>query len=112
LRIALNPLLGNAIKYSRRGGSILVSANVGDDYVEVGVKDNGPGIASEEVESLFAWNSHERNEFSPRIRSSGLGLSMAKRIIELQGGRLWIVSDRSGTAVRFRMPTANYSHLT
>jgi signal transduction histidine kinase len=104
-RVALNPLMDNAIKFSPDGGKVSVRVVLATGYVEVRVSDQGPGIRPAELDQLLSWRTFEATEFTQRIRSSGLGLSMAKRMIELHDGKLWVESDgKSGTTVGFRLP--------
>lgn len=104
-RIALNPLVDNAIKFSAKGGEVSIGVRLTEGYVEVQVSDQGPGMKPDEIDRLLKWQSVEASTFTQRMRSSGLGLSMAKRMIELHNGRLWIESDgKSGTTVSFRLP--------
>jgi signal transduction histidine kinase len=104
-RVALNPLMDNAIKFSPEGGEIFIITQLRNGYVEVQISDQGPGIKPEEIDDLFNMQAGEPTNFTQRIRSSGLGLSMAKRMIELHGGTLWIESDgKNGTKVNFRLP--------
>lgn len=104
-RVALNPLLDNAIKFSPENSRVVIKAILSKNFVEVRVSDQGPGIKPAELEQLMRWQIDETNGLTQRIRSSGFGLRTAKRMIELQGGKLWIESDgKSGTTVRFRLP--------
>jgi signal transduction histidine kinase len=74
-------------------------------HVEVHISDQGPGINPEEINRLLDLNFDETSTFTQRIRSSGLGLRMAKRIIDLHFGKLWIESDgKNGTTVSFSLP--------
>jgi signal transduction histidine kinase len=104
-RVALNPLMDNAIKFSPEKGEVLVTLSLSASYVEARVSDRGPGIKPSELDQLLNWRTFEAADFTQRIRSSGLGLSMAKRMIELHDGKLWVESDgKSGTIVGFRLP--------
>jgi signal transduction histidine kinase len=103
-RAVLNPLLENAIKFSKPGEAVEVSAKPFKSYIEISIEDHGPGMKPDEIDALLMWRP-EQPELSGRIRISGLGLSMARRIVELHSGRLWITSDgETGTTVNFRLP--------
>lgn len=103
-RVALNPLLDNAIKFSPEGQEVVVKGSIADRYVEVEIVDHGPGMKGSEIDSLLNPEG-SLTKFSQRMRTSGLGLSMAKRMIEFHDGYLWIRSDgTSGTTVGFRIP--------
>lgn len=104
-RIALNPLMDNAIKFSPDGSSIFIKMQISERYVEVQISDQGPGINAAELDHLMNWDSVNPEGFTQRMRSSGLGLSIAKRMIVAHDGKLWIESDReNGTKVNFRLP--------
>jgi signal transduction histidine kinase len=101
-RVALNPLMDNAIKFSREGGEVFIRVAVSGDQVEVEIADQGPGMKADEIDRILNVRSRDNDKFSQRFRSSGLGLLFAKRMIHLHGGRLQIESDgETGTKVRF-----------
>src|SRR3990170_3446128 len=95
MQILLN-LLGNAMQYTPAGGRVQVSAARADGEVRVEVTDNGMGIAAEHLPLIF--NRFYRVDKS-RSRSgggSGIGLTIAKRLVEAHGGRLWVTSEGLG----------------
>ncbi len=100
----LSNLIGNAIKATPRGGRVIVAARAHDGGVEVSVSDTGSGIAPEQLTHIFDrfWQS-ERS--SIRTRGAGLGLPIARGIIEAHGGRMWVASTPGeGTTVYFTLP--------
>ncbi len=87
----LNNLIGNAIKFSPPGGRIEVRLTAtGDDFLIV-VRDQGPGIAPEDMPMLFQPFRHGRYG-SAGEKGSGLGLVIVKRIVEGHNGRIWVES--------------------
>jgi signal transduction histidine kinase len=101
LRVLAN-LIGNAIKFSPRGGAIEVTADCGPDWVRIAVRDEGPGIAAEHRAHVF--DRYWQQKGGDR-RGSGLGLYIAKGIAEAHGGRIWIDGGAgSGTTVSFTLP--------
>jgi signal transduction histidine kinase len=103
LRVLAN-LIGNAIKFSPEGSSISIGAKTDADQVLLSVADSGPGIPAEHV--AHAFERYWQQEGSDR-RGSGLGLYIAKGIVEAHGGRIWIESlPGHGTTVRFTLPIA------
>jgi PAS domain S-box-containing protein len=81
-------LLTNAQKYGPSEGPITVSARACDQWVEVVVRDRGPGVSQDDVPHLF--EPYFRAESIPEHASGmGLGLSVCKRLIEAQGGEVW-----------------------
>ena len=100
----LENLIENALSHSPQGGAIRIPIASDGDSVRVTVSDSGPGIAPEHLPRVFdrfyqADNAHRGNAHA------GLGLAIAKRIVELHGGRLEVESTVGrGTAFSFRLP--------
>lgn len=98
-------LLHNAIKFTPAGGSVTLSAGAGRDGIQVTVSDTGVGIAPEDLPRVF-----ERFYKADRARSgggTGLGLAVAKHIVEAHGGRIWAEStEGKGSTFRFTLPLA------
>lgn len=83
-------LLHNAIKFTQPGGTVTLSAEEQEDFVIIAIADTGIGIAEEDARSIF-----ERFYKVDRARSTkgmGLGLSIAKMVVEEHGGRIWVES--------------------
>ncbi|MBI4186140.1 MAG: GAF domain-containing protein [Chloroflexi bacterium] len=103
-QILLN-LLSNASKYTGAGGEIRLSAQVGGkEEMVIAVSDNGPGIPPGEQAVVFQpyYRAKKRTE-----RSLGLGLSIAKSLVELHGGKIWLDSQPGkGSTFSFTLPLA------
>jgi signal transduction histidine kinase len=100
----LTNLVDNAFKFTPRGGDISVSCEGRDREVKFAVKDTGSGIRPEHLERIFDpfWQARETAH-----RGAGLGLAIAKAIIEQHQGRIWVESSSgSGTTVSFTLPVA------
>jgi signal transduction histidine kinase len=96
-------LLGNAIKFTPRGGRLLVRAEPADGAVRFTVSDNGPGMSEEERRQVFDpfWQAQ------PGHGGAGLGLPIAKGIVEAHGGRIDLQSEVGrGSTVSFTVPVA------
>ncbi|MCM2263972.1 MAG: PAS domain S-box protein [Desulfuromonadales bacterium] len=100
----LENLLSNAVKYSPQGGSITVHGEtVGTDYV-ISIADQGIGMAPEQLERVFD-KFYRADSSNTAISGLGLGMSIARQIIEAHSGRIWMKSEPGvGTTVTFSMP--------
>ncbi len=99
-------LLDNAIKYGRPENSrVDVSAEREGDWWHVVVSDNGPGIDPRHHERIFG--IFQTLQARDEHESTGVGLSLVKRIVENYGGRIWVVSEPgAGAAFHFTLPAA------
>jgi signal transduction histidine kinase len=98
-------LLGNAVKYNHKGGSIWVTLSAVKDGVQAAVRDNGIGIPPEDQERVFDRYYRSRNHTHRGIEGNGLGLSIVKAVIEKHGGRIWLESlPEHGTTISFFLP--------
>jgi PAS domain S-box-containing protein len=99
----LGNLIENATKFTPSGGQVTVGAAARTQEVLFWVADTGPGIASHDLRYLFDrfWQAHRADR-----RGVGLGLSIAKGIVEVHGGRLWVEStSERGSKFCFTLPT-------
>jgi len=102
-QVLLN-LVTNAYKFTPRGGRIIVTAGRQDGGVIISVKDNGIGIAREEQSRLFKPYSriNADRQSHPGL---GLGLALAKQVVELHSGRIWVESEPgAGSTFFFTLP--------
>lgn len=95
----LENLFTNAVKFTPVGGEIAVSIRRGDDEVEVQVRDPGVGIAPDDLPRLFA--PFRRLDPSRAVSGTGLGLYIARSIVEAHGGRVWAESEGPGRGATF-----------
>ena len=95
-------LLGNAIRAAPAGGSVEVAAERTEEAIRFSVADKGPGIAPRDLAHVFErfWTSVQDGK-----KGTGLGLFIAKRIVEAHGGRIWADSDEHGTTFFFTLPS-------
>ncbi|MCA9846456.1 MAG: HAMP domain-containing protein [Dehalococcoidia bacterium] len=104
IRHVIENLVQNAIKFSLPDGEVYVSARAGAHEVTVTVTDQGLGIMPADQQRVF--EKFYRAPGSERVGGTGLGLPIAKLIVDLHGGRIWIESDgASGTTARFTVPS-------
>lgn len=108
LGIALSNLIDNGIKYNVPNGSVTVTVRKlsGAPYVEVRVKDTGVGIPPEGLKKLFTKFFRAENVLKFSTEGSGLGLYLAKNIVNRHGGKIWAESELNrGTTLYFTLPT-------
>ncbi|MBM2839573.1 MAG: hypothetical protein HW412_101 [Bacteroidetes bacterium] len=98
-------LVSNAIKFSNRGAKVVVrSERVGND-IQFTVQDSGVGMRPEEVAGLFKPFKQAASGKEMNRQGIGLGLTIAKKLVELHGGSIWIESEwGKGTVVSFKIP--------
>jgi signal transduction histidine kinase len=94
----LENLVGNALKFVPREGEVVVAARRKPDEILFEVRDSGPGIAPSQLEHVF-----DRYWKEGRGAGMGLGLYIAKAIVEAHGGHIWATSD-GGTTIAFVLP--------
>ena len=105
LKQVLLNLLSNACRYSPEGAPVAVSAHADSSSLEFAVADRGSGIAAEDMERAFARFGRLANDVTRRARGAGLGLYIARQIVEMHGGRIWATSEPgAGTLFRFAIP--------
>jgi signal transduction histidine kinase len=92
MRVAINNLLTNAIKYSNPGGAVSMSAEETEQTVRVSVRDNGVGISPEDQERIFDKFFRSEDDNVRQRTGHGLGLSLAREIIQLHHGTLSVNS--------------------
>jgi signal transduction histidine kinase len=98
-------LLNNSVKYSSQGGTIMISSATNGKEVTISIKDTGIGMTQEQISQIF--NEFYKADASRHdFDSSGLGMSICKRIVEKHKGRIWVESDGlgKGTTVSFTLP--------
>jgi signal transduction histidine kinase len=103
LRRAIENVLRNALACSDRDSEVAVSVNERDDVITVSVRDQGPGIPEAEWDGIFdpfVRGSAARS----RSGNGGLGLFIARRVLEAHGGRIWVDSDRRRTMFHLQVP--------
>jgi signal transduction histidine kinase len=103
-QILLN-LLSNAVKFTPEGGRIGISARQADGSVEISVSDTGIGIAPEDQARIFEEFRQVGGDYSHKTEGTGLGLTLAKKFVELHGGKIWVESEvGKGSTFTFTLP--------
>ncbi len=103
-QVLLN-LLSNAVKFTPEGGRITLKASQRDGAVEISVTDTGIGIASEDQAAIFE-EFRQVGSDAQRREGTGLGLTLARKFVELHGGRIWVESELGkGAIFTFTLPS-------
>ncbi len=93
LRMAIENIMTNAIKYTKRGGKIVLSVVKDEELVRIAVADQGVGIAEEDYDKLFKKFIRLKNELSKSVSGTGIGLYLTRYLIELHGGTVDVDSE-------------------
>ena len=103
-QILLN-LLSNAVKFTPEGGRIAIEARQADGVVEISVSDTGVGIAPEDQARIFEEFRQVGADYAHKSEGTGLGLTLAKKFVELHGGKIWVESEvGKGSKFTFTLP--------
>ena len=96
----MDNLLTNAVKFTLNNGNISVDAEAENDFVRVSVSDTGAGLIADQIEHIFE-EFYKVDPSRHDLDSSGLGLSICKRIVERHGGHIWVESAGLGKGCTF-----------
>ena len=103
-QVLLN-LLSNAVKFTPEGGRIGIKARQADGSVEISVSDTGIGISPEDQPKIFEEFRQVGSDYAHKVEGTGLGLTLAKKFVELHGGRIWVESEvGKGSRFIFTLP--------
>ncbi len=100
MRVALDNLIGNAIKYGREGTPVQVTVHRAPDGLHVAVQNEGVGVPREQFAQLFQKFHRVRDAATRSIKGTGVGLYLVRRLVELHGGRVGVDGDY-GAWIRF-----------
>lgn len=104
----LRNLISNAIKFTKRGGEIVIKAKEVDKYIEIEVSDTGIGIPESELIKIFRIDSNLSTIGTDEEAGTGLGLIISKEFVEKNAGTINVVStERVGSTFKFTVPVHN-----
>ena len=105
ITVAISNLVRNAITFTNKGGHVQVTVESVTGHVQVSVKDNGIGIPANDLANVFERFFQVESHLTRKHTGMGLGLSVAKSMIELHGGRIWVESvEGKGSTFSFLLP--------
>ena len=107
IRSVVTNLLDNAIKYTPDGGHVDVLVRQNGMYVSVVIQDNGIGMTSDEADRAFDEFFRAKNTYTTHVPGTGLGLTLAKRLVELHNGKISVqAAQGQGSTFAVSFPTA------
>lgn len=105
LHVVVDNLVSNAVKYSPEGGTLSLAVRAEEDRVVIEVDDAGPGIAAEDSERVFDWFFQGKLGHQGRVKSSGVGLAIAREFVLAHRGSIEVIADRTpGAHFRVSLP--------
>jgi len=97
-------LVSNAVKYNHEGGQVDIEAKVGEDELNIAVRDTGRGIAEEDLPHIFE-KFYRVDDSEQQVKGTGLGLAITRHIVEVHGGAISVQSVRGqGSTFSFTLP--------
>jgi two-component system sensor histidine kinase GlrK len=107
LKLILDNLVSNALKYSPRGGTIYIHAHLENDLLVLDVADTGPGISLDERGAIFEAFYSGRQPMAGHLKGTGIGLSVVNEFVQAHGGSVEIIDGEfTGAHFRIRLPLA------
>jgi signal transduction histidine kinase len=98
----LRNLCSNAIKYTSKGGKVIIKCSEAENDIEISVNDTGVGIPPKEINNLFKLDVHRTTKGTADEKGTGLGLILCKEFVEKHGGEIWVESKKGeGSSFKF-----------
>ena len=105
IKLAIQNLLDNAIRYTPSGGRVTISLNCAKKNIELSIEDSGIGISEDQKERVFTKFFRGANVIRVETEGTGLGLFIAKNIIDAHKGKIWFTSEEGkGSTFYFTLP--------
>ena len=107
ISLALNNMVKNALDFTNPGGHVLITAEKIPGYIKVSVIDDGIGIPAKDLAHIFERFYQVESHLTRKHGGMGLGLSVAKVMTEMHGGRIWVESaEGKGSNFTFILPVS------
>lgn len=108
LMTILRNLISNAIKFTKKGGKIVISACADAHFAVISVKDNGIGMPKEKIESIFSFSEKKSTWGTNREKGFGIGLTLVHEFVKMNNGRIEVESEPGeGTTFKVYIPLVN-----
>jgi len=106
IKQVLTNILGNALKFTPKGGVIELNGEIRKDHIQISIKDSGIGISNEHLPYVFTRFYRVDKSRSRKSGGSGIGLTIAKQLVEAHGGEIWAESsgENKGTTISLTLP--------
>jgi two-component system sensor histidine kinase/response regulator len=112
VNLILRNLIGNAIKFSRQGGTITLLSEVNNGRLEISVIDSGVGINQEDLQKLFNAETHFTRPGTHKEKGAGIGLLLTKEFVETNQGEIWVTSEEGkGSTFTFTLKARQVEFL-
>ena len=112
MREVISNLIDNAIKYSRPSSTVTINISTDQNFAKVSIADSGIGISAEDQKHLFQKFYRVNNSYTREVGGTGLGLYIARNLIELFGGKIWLDSaEGKGSTFYFTLPLEKHQGL-
>lgn len=110
IKTIIRNLLSNALKFTKRNGTVRILVKETDEWVEITVADNGMGMNQEQLEHVWNFSSQHSTKGTDLEVGTGFGLSICKQLVEKHNGIIWVKSELGkGSEFTFQLPTKELS---
>ena len=100
IKQVINNIIDNSVKYTKKGG-VTISLSADKEFITIKISDTGIGIAADDIPKLFTKFTRAKDAFRTNVIGTGLGLYIAKQMVEAQGGKIWVESEGLGRGSSF-----------
>lgn len=105
IKIVLRNFVSNAVKFTPKGGLVVISSKLSVKEIFISVTDNGAGISAEDIGKFFDISSNFSTKGTNEEKGTGLGLSLCKEFVEMNNGKIWVKSELGkGSEFTFSLP--------